>query len=172
MAVRRTALFVLCTMFACLFTIPTRAQGVTDKVEVFGGYSFMHYGFSPSLNTNGWELAGEYKVNHWLGGVADIAGHYGTFQGVSTHLNDYLFGPQVSFPAPVSPFAHVLVGEEHFGASGVTNNSFAYGLGFGIDTSILPQIKWRIVQLDVIHSHLFSDGQSNTRVSTGIVIHF
>jgi hypothetical protein len=171
-AVRRTALFVVCLLFASLYTIPTHAQGVTDKIEVFGGYSFMHYDFSPSFNTNGWELSGEYKMNHWLGGVADVDGHYGTFQGVSSHLDDYLFGPQVSFPAPVSPFARVLIGGAHFGANGVTNNSFAYGLGFGIDTSILPQIKWRIVQLDVIHSHLFDDGQSNTRVSTGIVIHF
>lgn len=162
----------LLALVASLLSLSAHAQGVTDKVEIFGGYSFMHYNLSPSINTNGWELSGEYKVNHWLGGVADIDGHYATFQGVSSHLNNYLFGPQVSFPAPVSPFAHVLVGGGHFGATGVTNNSFAYGLGFGIDTSILPQIKWRIVQLDVVHTHLFNGGQSNTRVSTGIVIHF
>ncbi len=159
-------------LLGLLFSLSARAQSITDKIEVFGGYSFMHYSSSPSFNTNGWELSGQYKVNRWLGGVVDIDGHYGTFEGVNSHLNNYLFGPQVSFPAPVTPFAHVLVGEGHFSANGVSDNSLAYGFGFGLDKSVVPQIAWRIVQIDVIHTRLFNQSENNSRVSTGIVIHF
>lgn len=158
------------TIFA--LSVTTTAQGITDKVEIFGGYSFMRADTSPSFNTNGWELSGQYKLRSWLGGVVDIDGHYGTFEGVHSHLNDYLFGPQVSFPAPVTPFAHVLVGEGHFNANGVSDNSIAYGFGFGLDKSIVPQIAWRIIQFDVIHTHLFNQSENNDRLSTGIVIHF
>ncbi len=155
-----------------LFSFSARAQGITDKIEVFGGYSFMRYKTSPSFNTNGWEISGEYKVRSWIGGRVDVDGHYGTFQGVHSTLHDYLVGPQVSFPAPVSPFAHVFIGDSTFSGGGVSNSSLAYGLGVGIDAHLAPQVAWRIVQLDVVHTHLFNDSQSNTRLSTGIVIHF
>lgn len=164
--------FCWLTVLCLLFSISAGAQSITDKVEVFGGYSFMHFGSSPSFNTNGWELAGEYKVRSWIGGVVDVDGHYGTFEGVSSHLNNILFGPQISFPAPISPFAHVLFGEGRFSAAGVSDSSAAYGFGFGLDKGIVPQVAWRIVQFDVIHTHLFGQSESNSRLSTGIVIHF
>jgi hypothetical protein len=154
------------------FSMPTWAQGIADKIDVFGGYSFMHAGTKPSFNTNGWELSGQYKVKSWLGAVADIDGHYGTFEGVSTNTHNYLVGPQVSWSARVSPFAHVLVGGSQINASGQTSSSFASAFGFGIDTRVAPQIAWRIVQFDVIHSHVFNESEDNTRISTGITFHF
>lgn len=157
---------------ALLLSFTTSAQGLTDKVEAFGGYSFEHFASSPSFNTNGWEISGQYKVTSWIGALADVDGHYGTFEGVSSRVNNFLIGPQVSFPAPVSPFAHVLIGGSHFSAAGNHDWSFADGFGFGIDTRVAPQISWRIVQIDFIHTHLFNDSESNTRVSTGIVFRF
>ncbi len=164
----------LCLLIAafCFLSVSANAQSLTDKIEVFGGYSFMHYASSPSFNTNGWELSGQYKVNPWLGAVIDVDGHYGNFQGVNAGLHDYLVGPQVSFPARVSPFAHVLLGGAHFGANGASDTSASYAYGFGIDTSVAPQFAWRIIQLDVVHTHLFNQAENNTRISTGIVIHF
>jgi hypothetical protein len=153
-------------------SLSSHAQSLTDKIEVFGGYSFEHYATSPSFNTNGWELGGQYKVMSWLGGVADIDGHYGNFEGISSNVHNYLFGPQVSFPARLSPFAHVLIGESHFSGGGATSTSFADGFGFGMDSSIAPSISWRIVQFDVIRTKLFNTAESNMRLSTGIVIHF
>ena len=163
---------VLLLLTGCFFSLSAHAQSVTDQIEVFGGYSFMHYDSSPSFNTNGWELSGQYKLKPWLGAVIDVDGHYGNFEGVNSVLHDYLVGPQVSFPARVSPFAHVLVGGGHFGANGASDTSGAYGFGFGIDTSVAPQFAWRIVQVDVVHTHLFDQAENNARVSTGIVIHF
>ena len=149
--------------------LPANAQ---DKVQLFGGYSFMHYGTSPSFNSNGWEISGQYKLIPWVGVVADVDGHYGTLQGVSSTLHNYLFGAQVSFPARISPFAHVLIGEGHFNGGGLSSSSLASGFGFGVDSRLAPLVSWRMIQFDLIHTHLFNAGQQNTRVSTGIVFHF
>jgi hypothetical protein len=158
---------------ALFLSLSTHAQSITDKIEVFGGYTFEHYDTSPAtFNSNGWEIAGQYKVLPWVGVVGDVDGHYGTFEGVSTTLHNYLFGPQVSFPARISPFAHVLVGAAQASVTGASSTSIATGFGFGIDTTFAPQISWRIVQFDVIRTHLFNEGENNTRLSTGIVIHF
>ena len=58
---------------ASLTSLAAHAQGLGDKVELFGGYSYMRTA-SPSFNLNGWELAGQYKVTDWLGGVGDFDG--------------------------------------------------------------------------------------------------
>jgi hypothetical protein len=158
-----------------LLSLSARAQSITNKIDGFGGYSYMHFGGGSDFNgfnSNGWELSGEYKVLPWIGAAVDVDGHYGSLQGVSSSVHNYLFGPQVSFPARVSPFAHVLVGGEHFHGGGASDTSFATAFGFGIDTHVAPQISWRIVQFDVIHTHLFNEGEDHTRVSTGIVFHF
>jgi hypothetical protein len=170
--VRKLGLVILAGLF---LSLTARAQDLSGKVDVFGGYSFMHFGGTSDFNgfnTNGWEFAGEYKAMPWLGGAVDIDGHYGTFEGVSSGVHNYLFGPQVSFPARVSPFAHVLVGAEHFHGGLTSDTSFATGFGFGIDDKVAPQISWRIIQFDVIHTHLFGEGEDHSRLSTGIVFHF
>lgn len=163
------------TLLAALmlaFSLSARAQ---DRVEVFGGYSYMHVGDDPSLNTNGWELSGQYKLSKWLGGVADFGGHYGTSQGFDRTTHEYLFGPQISFPARVSPFAHLLIGGAHTNWGGASSNSFAMALGAGIDSRILasaPGIYWRIVQFDYIPTYFFGHAQNNVRITTGVVLRF
>ena len=67
-------LFGLCA----LSSLSAQAQD-EDKVELFGGYSYMRF---HSTNLNGWEVAGQYKFLDWLGGVADVDGHYGSFSGI------------------------------------------------------------------------------------------
>jgi hypothetical protein len=149
-------------------SLPARAQ---DKVEVFGGYSFMRFRGSPSANLNGWEISGQYKFTDWLGAVADLDGHYGSPHGVGTSLYTYLFGPQVSLPTRVSPFAHVLFGGAHISAAGFGNSSFSMAIGAGIDTQLFKGIYWRIIQGDYLMTN-FGSHQNNGRVSTGIVLRF
>lgn len=96
-----------------LASVCARAQD--EKVDLFGGYSFMHFHNSPSTNLNGWEASAQYKFTDWLGGVADFDGHYGSTRGIGTSTYTYLFGPQVSWPARVSPFGHLLLGGAHLG---------------------------------------------------------
>ncbi len=150
-------------------SFPARTQ---DKVEVFGGYSYMRFRSSPSANLNGWELSGQYKFTDWLGGVADLDGHYGSVGGVGTSVHSYLFGPQVSFPSRVSPFAHVLLGGAHFSAAGFGNSSFSMAIGAGIDTELIKGIRWRIIQGDYLMTNFGSHTQNNARLSTGIVLRF
>jgi hypothetical protein len=150
-------------------SLSARAQ---DKVEVFGGYSYMRFRSSPDLNLNGWEVSGQYKFTDWLGGVADLDGHYGSPGGVGTSVYTYLFGPQVSLPSRVSPFAHVLLGGAHISAAGFGNSSFSMAIGGGIDTKLIKGIRWRIIQGDYLMTSLGSHTQNNGRLSTGIVLRF
>ena len=155
-----------------LASLSAQAQGLDDKFEVFGGYSYLRVNNSPSANLNGWELSGNYKFAEWLGGVADFDGHYGSPDGFSSSLHTFLFGPQVSFPARVSPFAHVLIGGAHVSSGGVGNSAFAMAIGGGIDSRLVHGIYWRIIEGDYLPTHFAGGTQNNGRLSTGIVFRF
>jgi len=152
-----------------LASMPAKAQlNLGNRVQVFGGFSYMRVDNSPSFNSAGWEFSGEYKPASWIGGVADFSGDYGS----NTSIHTFLFGPQVSWPARVSPFAHILIGGAHASSFGVGSTGFAAAIGGGIDTSIAPSISWRIIQGDYLPAHFFGATRNNARISTGIVIHF
>jgi len=176
---------------ALLFAVPLRAQ----KVELFGGYSFVRApvtfvspilcpttGCLPNtqhLNLNGWEASGAVRLFGPLGLAADFSDTSGSFQGANAHLKTYLFGPQIRFPGPVSPFAHVLIGGAHetinSGTSllaGPTQSAFATALGIGIDLKVLPFISIRPIQFDYLLTHFNSTNQNQPRVSAGLVVHF
>lgn len=177
---------------------PLRAQ----KIELFGGYSFVRAPVTfdqiagtcvisgcvpvmrtPTLNLNGWEASGAVKVLGPLGLAADFGGTDGSFQGAGTHLNTYLFGPQLRLPGPISIFGHALIGDAHesihsgFAGSGLftsgpTQNSFATALGGGLDMRLLPLISVRLVQVDYLFTHFNSQTQNQPRISAGLVVHF
>lgn len=174
---------------ACLMGLFPRAARA--QVEVFGGYSYMRPSIMyteacpgpvcPTITThpnfNGWELTG-VLTHHWIGLAADLSGEYGTAAGASTHINTYLFGPQVRLPGPVSPFAHVLVGfaDEKITGAGVvlpsSDRSIAAAAGAGIDIHVAPFVSFRPIQLDYIVTRFGSGTQSQPRASAGIVLHF
>jgi hypothetical protein len=151
-----------------LVSFSAHAQSDSDKFELYGGYSYLRLDSSPSTNLNGWNFSGQYKVKDWLGGVADFSGNYESPGSVTT----FLFGPQVSWHARVSPFARILVGGAHFSGGGLTDLSLTESIGAGIDTKLTHLLSWRIIQGDYIHTEFFSTSQNNIRVSTGIVLRF
>jgi hypothetical protein len=155
-----------------LISLSAHAQGISDKVELFGGYSYLRFDSSPQVNLNGWELSGQYKFASWLGGVADFSGHYGSPFGISSSVHTFMFGPQISWPARVSPFAHVLIGGAHFSAGGGSDTAFASAIGGGIDARIAHGLSWRLIQGDYLITRFGSTTQNNVRVSTGIVFRF
>ena len=178
----RKLLLVLAAV--CLTGLAPRAARA--QVELFGGYSYMRpsvgYLICPPApapcssatahpNFNGWELTG-VLTHHWIGLAADLSGEYGTVAGASTHINTYLFGPQVRLPGPVSPFAHVLVGVAHESVGGATDNAVAAAAGAGIDIHVAPFISFRPIQLDYIVTRFGSGTQSQPRASAGLVLHF
>ena len=153
-----------------LASLSAQAQ---DKVELFGGYSYMRLQNSPSANLNGWEIAGQYKFKDWLGGVADFDGHYGSSNGVGTSTYTYLFGPQISLPSRVSPFARLLLGGAHISQASFGSSSFSMALGGGIDVGLFhEQFYWRMIQTDYLMTQFGGRAQNNFRASTGIVIRF
>jgi hypothetical protein len=152
-----------------LASLSTSAQ---DKVEVFGGYSYMRVDNSPSFNLNGWELSGQYKFADWIGAVADFDGHYGSPFATSTSIHTFLFGPQVSWPGRVSPFGHILIGGAHASTGPFSDNSFSLAIGGGIDARLVHGIYWRVIQGDYLQTRFFGYTQNNARLSTGIVFKF
>jgi hypothetical protein len=171
------------------------ASKAQDKVEVYGGYSYLRASIEvgnfppagpPPFNTtqhanlNGWEFSGQYKFLPFLGAVADFNGNYGTLNGSGVREHTFLFGPQVSLPAKVSPFAHALFGAAResqdipvAGTSGLgANTSFATALGAGIDVNLVPLVKLRLIQFDYLRTQLHGATQNQPRVSAGIVFHF
>ena len=194
---RKLCLLLVPLIFSLIFAGSSKAQ---DKIEIFGGYSYLRptVGLSEAIvcpvgtlppcpvvtttthpNLNGWEFSGSFNKNGWIGLTADFSGHYGTTQGVSTHLQTFLFGPQVRFPAKVSPFAHVLFGGAHefIGvAPAVLNsggsNAFAAAVGAGIDIKVAPFVSFRPIQIDYLLTRFGSATQSQPRVSAGVVLRF
>ena len=156
-----------------LLLLVSSSTSAQEKMELFGGYSYLRFHNSPSANLNGWEIAGQYKFTNWLGGVADLDGHYGSTNGIGTSTYTYLFGPQISFPSRVSPFARLLLGGAHISEGGFGSSSFSMALGGGIDVGLFhDQFYWRVIQADYLMTQFGSRAQNNFRASTGIVIRF
>jgi hypothetical protein len=209
-------LFLFCRFFLLAFTTlgsvcVSKAQ---DKVEIYGGYSYLRASIqvaqtgplcpggqcppsgAPSsvaqhANLNGWNFSGQYKFLPFLGAVADFNGTYGTLDGVGTREHTFLFGPQVSLPARVSPFAHALFGVAKesqdpippppcpvgpipctvFSSLGA-DRSFATAVGGGIDLRLIPFLRLRLVQFDYVRTQLHGATQNQPRISAGVVFHF
>ena len=152
-----------------LFSISARAQGGMD---LFGGYSYERLGTSPGRNLNGVEITGRYQFVDWFGVAADLDAHYGLPSAPDARTLHFMVGPQISFPARISPFAHVLVGIGHLSLNGLGDTSFAGAIGGGFDMRILPLISWRIIQGDDLITRHFGQVQHSARISTGLVFRF
>lgn len=156
--------------------IPPGTCPITGCPPGLGGFTTDH------VNTHGWEFSGAFKPLDWLGAVADFSEHYGSTHGSNLHLNTYLFGPQVSFPARVSPFAHVLFGAAHESLSnpGValgipnlgTDTAFAMAIGAGIDVKAFHFVSIRLFQFDYLMTRFGGNTQNQPRASAGVVLHF
>ncbi len=166
---------------------PLVAQEETPQVELYGGYSYVHFsvtanvtGFpaAATFNANGGSGQLEYNANRWLGIVGDLGGYY-----VSTPptagVFSYLFGPRLNLRgARVTPFAHVLLGGT-VATGGIgqvgAQNAFAMTAGGGLDINVTKTVAIRPVQAEYYMTK-FSDGlnnrQNNFRFGAGIVLRF
>ncbi len=178
------------TVLLSLFALPLMAQ---DKVEVFGGYQYLHIGQNTTLDTNGqgfngWNAAAAYNFRKHIGVEGDFSGTYATVSGVSWHVYTYAGGPVVSMPmGRIKPFAHVLFGgvklsESDSGVS-ASESGFTTMFGGGVDVKAIKNISVRLAQVDWLYYHFGSttiatvpvpsfSGSNNVRISTGVVFHF
>lgn len=160
-------------VFAAALLLFAPGLARAQKVQLFGGYSFLRLDTGAGkANLYGWEASGTFKKS-WLGFTADFSGHYGSPFGPSTSLNTFLFGPQLSLPVPViTPYVHALVGAARESTGNLSDTTFAAALGGGLDTRISPLLSYRLLQVDYVATRFGGNTQNHLRFSTGLVIRF
>ncbi|HKS82125.1 MAG TPA: outer membrane beta-barrel protein [Candidatus Acidoferrales bacterium] len=195
------AWLILSAICVMLFCGPVaRAQ---DKIEIYAGFSYLRPAVTLDLNSTncpggvppcgppiptsthpnmkGWEIAGTYNLNSWLGATVDISGDYAKYDGANLHLQNYLFGPQVRRPGKISPYAHILAGVAHESLAVVTSpgftnpgtaKAFSAAAGAGIDIRLASFASFRAIQMDYIITRFGAATQSDARASVGFMIHF
>ena len=174
-------------LFALIFVIflGQIALAQTPRVEVFGGYSYLH---EPGLNLNGWNGSATFNLNRCVGITADFSGHYwstslnaplvGALE-IRNRVHSYTFGPTVSLrnQTRFTPFVRLLAGGSHLTFAGTVASStgsasedhFTVVGGGGFDVALNRRIAVRPVQLDY-HGVRFSPGWMNSmRYSAGVV---
>jgi hypothetical protein len=186
--------FILFTAL-CLFSVRLVAQD--SKVDIFGGYQYLHNGNvsvngssqpGSSENYNGWDISPTYKFNKFLGVEADFSGGYTNGSAFTNHVYTYTGGPIVTLGLPfLQPFAHALFGGAHLntGDSGVSasTNGYTFMVGGGVDAKLNRLLAIRVAQLDWLYYHFSGftadnvttpsfSGSNNIRVSTGVVVRF
>jgi outer membrane protein OmpA-like peptidoglycan-associated protein/opacity protein-like surface antigen len=148
------------------------------KVEIFGGYSFLH----PGVNVDGtaanlenvpagWGAAATFNVAHHFGFTADFDAHYHTFNaadtqvgGADVHLGTFMFGPHIETrTSHFTFFGEALFGLHRISVTNVAgvspDNAFGLAVGGGLDAHVSRHIDIRLAQVDFVHStHSFSGG--------------
>ncbi|MGA1988268.1 MAG: hypothetical protein ABSG72_18525 [Candidatus Sulfotelmatobacter sp.] len=193
------ARFLFCVLAVLLFASFSVAQS-SDRVEVFGGYSYMNPEFTSTLSggVSGWDISATAKLVRYVGVVADFSGFSpsganpcgrGCSGGPSASYHTFMGGPQVSMRiGKIKPFAHFLIGatrgslthaDEQFGGD---FSLLTFGAGGGVDLGLN---RWLAVrgQVDWLHigptisNNVFNSGEGSSvgnvaRVSAGLVFRF
>jgi len=168
----------------------------TPKVEVYGGFSFLHIDdnglHAPKRNFAGWDSEFQYNLNKLLGITADIGGNYGRIvpNTPNSHAYTFAFGPTFSFRREhATVFAHALFGENIISDNVIpnpgcgsfcstTDSAFAMLWGGGLDLKLSQRFALRLGQLDWLYTrhNLVPLGgkafQNNIRYTGGITINF
>jgi hypothetical protein len=156
---RKIARFIQITATAIVsLSFSVANAQVPTSGNIFFGYSYYSttpltiIGISNRQSLNGWEGSFEGKVFHGVGLVADFSGHYGSQNvpnpagtcaigamcspiPVSTHVQNFLFGPRVSASlGKFRPFGEVLFGAGHVSVDQGSSlpDNFANPEGYGV----------------------------------------
>jgi len=154
-SVRRIVFALMALTLVAGSSLGSFAQENPPRVEIFGGYSWYHPGFStpagqvPDIE-KGLGIAGTFNINRWVGITADFSGHYDDLGNVNT----FTFGPRVKFRSEqFSPFAEVLVGFARVSPEGfATRNAPAFIGGGGFDLTINKYLSFRVLQADYVYT--------------------
>ncbi|HEV2299211.1 MAG TPA: hypothetical protein VGR72_11920 [Candidatus Acidoferrales bacterium] len=165
----------LSLLLGLLLVLPlaAHAQGTT----IFGGYSYVRLDSSSiigtsKVNSHGWDASLTENVFKIIGATADFGQTYATISGVKGHQTTYMFGPELHFPARISPFVHALFGAARFSGLGSAKTAFASAEGGGIDLHAGHFLGLRVIQADYLNTHFASTRQNDLRLSAGILLRF
>ena len=164
-----------------LLSLPLMAQDYS-KVDVFGGYQFLHLGGQDgidSINASGWDASATLKAYKNLGIGGDFSGSYKSINGASGHVYTYTFGPTYSLKpsGKAAPFIHALFGGTSVGGSVSGGGSggtsgFAMFVGGGVDAKVKSNFSIRVVQFDWLHYSVNGvSGSNNVRICGGVVFY-
>ena len=147
-----------------LFTVTANAQ-----IGVYAGFSGGH-DTSISSTVYG-PLVGIYaQSSGFLSLGGDARGSFLSRSG--SHFFTGAIGPRVALKPvglPVKPYLEGLVGVGNTSGGGSSSATHLnYQVLFGIDTTILPRIDWRVIEYD--YSALVGASTSATILTTGLVI--
>jgi hypothetical protein len=179
---RHMALSAMSLVLAAAWLCPPAAAQHVPQMELFGGYSYLHFdskpfGYASDSNLNGWN--GSIAVPHLyrkLGVVADVSGNYGS--GFREY--NFLVGPQLTTEyRGFTVFGRFLYGKARdrvevngqalLGLSGLGR---AIAGGGGVQKVLSPKLSFRVLQVDYINASTLGQTQNNIRVSTGFVYRF
>jgi opacity protein-like surface antigen len=197
-------------LLACLglMALPAAAQftGGAPMGEVGGGYAFrsLDTPLSPRLTTNGFFANVEFNLNNFIGVSTDAdftrANKPNAAEPVEgmTELSSVMVGPQI-YPLGhhrITPFFKAQVGLVHYSNTEsnavtscqteslctVTDGSFGFGAGAGVDFSVTKMFAIRLGEIDYEQSRMFEPNQpsvgdtygnqSNYKLKAGIIIRF
>ena len=171
---KHIAILMLCAAWA----LPASAQDA-PKAEAFLGYSFFRLSGGNGLNVpGGWHASLAGNFNRYFGLVGDFSGHYKSIGGANFNVHTFTFGPRFTYRSekPVEAFGHFTVGGVRVGAGaagfGVSDTSFAFTIGGGVDIKASPRVAIRPVQLDYVARVAGGNTQNNLRYSAGVVFRF
>lgn len=169
------------------------AQETTPRVEIFGGYSWVHPGGRVAVVPNGftiqntplsplklpdmkkgWDASATYNFNKWIGLTGDVGGHYQD----QANLTTALFGPKVALRSQhFTPFGHVLVGIARLSPKTIDSHTGFGGVaGGGIDLFLSNRFAVRLIEGDYLfqaHSVKSTGGSGQfdgARLQAGLVV--
>lgn len=189
-------------LLACvgLVAFSVSAQGGnTPLAEVGGGYTFRSFAApgAPNFNSNGWFANVEFNLNPWIG-ISTDADFTKKTLSTSTNFfpgpNDFssvMVGPQLYLLGHhrIAPFFKVQLGLAHYSntepkSTGcgnfctLTDGSFAFGAGAGVDLSVVKYLAIRVGEIDYEQTRLFEPAdtglgnQNNYKFKAGVIFRF
>jgi len=164
--------FFVVVILLGLLSVPLIAQ---DKVEVFGGFQYLHNGNitvggqtvpDSAQGFSGWDASVTGYFDKYIGVQGDFSGSYATFNffgvpDVSGHVYTYAGGPVVAYrEGKINPFVHALFGGIRLSGSksgeSASFNGYTMMFGGGVDVKAAKAISVRLIDVDWIYYHFGS----------------
>jgi opacity protein-like surface antigen len=153
-----------------------RAQDV-PRADLFGGYSYLR---SDGESLHGWMGALAWNLTDHIALVGELAGHYGTSEGIDVKDFSYLAGPRFSLRfSGATPFVYAVAGGVrttgtlNVGAVSISESDTDFGgaAGGGVDFRITDKLAVR-AQADYLLIRSGGETSGDPRLSAGIVYWF
>ena len=165
---------VMVAVLCMLITLAAAQDQPAPKLELYGGYSFMHFGADVhgqlpgalfpissrlEVNPRGIGASGTYNFNRWLGLTLDYSTHFGSGEVQpavdDAGLTNLSLGPKVTFRSRhFAPFLEVLVGDHRLTAEGFHNiDKLGFMGGGGLDVNVSRHIALRLLRADYVYSN-------------------